>query len=99
MGIWTAQSWGPRFCFEIVLEFCAGAYFPIDLLPSTAQRFLSWLPFPYLIFYPLSIYLGRLSGVAVAVCLGRQILWMTVLGFMIRSLWNTGLKVYAAEGR
>jgi ABC-2 type transport system permease protein len=99
MGFWTAQSWGPRFCFEIVLEFCGGSYFPIDILPPTLQRAISVLPFPYLVFYPLQIYLERGGTGLILRCLVMQVVWIGVLGFMVRLLWKMGLKKYAAEGR
>lgn len=99
MGFWTAQSWGPRFCFEVFLEFCGGAYFPLDLLPDTLQRILSFLPFPYLVFYPLRIYLERGSFMTIAHCLAMQAIWIVVLGAMIHVFWKAGLRKYAAEGR
>jgi ABC-2 type transport system permease protein len=98
MGFWTSQSWGPRFCFEIFLEFSAGAYFPIDLLPSAAQKLISMLPFPYLVFYPVSIYLERLSADMILSCFIHQLVWIGILSFMVHKIWNVGLKRYAAEG-
>ncbi|MBV9080535.1 MAG: ABC-2 family transporter protein [Elusimicrobia bacterium] len=98
MGFWTAQSWGPRFCFEIVLEFCAGAYFPVDLLPPAAQKIIGVLPFPYLIFHPLSIFLGRTPPSGYASVFAHQIVWITALGVLGRALWRAGLRRYAAEG-
>jgi ABC-2 type transport system permease protein len=99
LGFWTSESWGPRFCFEIILEFCAGAYFPIDLLPGIVQKILSFLPFPYLVFYPLSIYLGRLGFGEIGRVLAMQIFWIVILTFMTRGFWKIGLRKYAAEGR
>lgn len=99
LGFWTSESWGPRFCFEIVLEFCAGAYFPIDLLPGVIQKILSLLPFPYLVYYPLSIYLGRLDSAAILHSFGMQLLWIAILTFLTKGFWNFGLRKYAAEGR
>ena len=98
IGFWTAQSWGPRFCFEVFLEFSAGAYFPVDLLPAAAQRVLAWLPFPYLIFHPLSIYLGKAGPDQWASIIGHQVMWIGVLTLASRSLWGHGLRRYAAEG-
>ncbi len=99
LGFWTAQSWGPRFCFEVVLEFCGGAYFPIDLLPDTLQKIVSLLPFPYLVFYPLKIYLERGSFNVIGHCLLMQIIWIGILSLMIHTFWKAGLRKYAAEGR
>ena len=52
VGFWTAQSWGPRFCFEIVLEFCAGADFSVDLLPEQAQAFIIEWAIVHIIKFP-----------------------------------------------
>ncbi len=98
MGFWAAQSWGPRFCFEVILEFCAGAYFPIDFLPVAFQKILALLPFPYLIYYPVSIYLGRLSTPQVVLCLITQVIWITALSYLAKYGWKLGLRRYAAEG-
>jgi ABC-2 type transport system permease protein len=98
LGFWTAQSWGPRFCFEVVLEFCGGAYFPIDLLPTFLQRFVMFLPFPYLVFYPLKIYLDASKSVALH-CFLMQVIWISIFSFMIHVFWKAGLRKYAAEGR
>jgi ABC-2 type transport system permease protein len=98
MGFWTAQSWGPRFCFEILLEFCAGAYFPIDVLPKAAQKILMMLPFPYLVFVPSSIYLGRIQDGAIIACLWHQLFWIVTLSVGVNLFWKKGLRFYAAEG-
>jgi ABC-2 type transport system permease protein len=99
MGFWTAQSWGPRFCFEITLEFCAGAYFPIDILPLAFQKVLGFLPFPYLVYAPLSIYLGRLNSREILSCFLHQGLWIAAFSIVVHYSWKAGLKKYAAEGR
>lgn len=98
LGFWTAQSWGPRFCFEVVLEFCAGAYFPIDLLPAKIQSVIGFLPFPYLVFHPLSIYLGRTPPSDYFSILAVQAIWIAALAALGTTLWRAGLRRYAAEG-
>lgn len=98
MGFWGSQSWGPRFCFEVILEFCAGAYFPIDILPAAMQKVISALPFPYLVYFPLSIYLERLSAAEIASSFAHQAVWVALLGFLLKWFWARGLRHYAAEG-
>ena len=99
MGFWTAQSWGPRFCFEIFLEFSAGSYFPLDILPRSLQTVLSMLPFPYLVYFPLSIFLGRVPSAQIVHVFMAQIFWILTLSLMIRWMWQKGLTRYASEGR
>lgn len=98
LGFWTSQSWGPRFCFEILMEFCAGSFFPIDLLPLWAQRAISTSPFPYLVYYPASIFLERLTAQQIFTCYLTQVVWIALLSILMKAAWNMGLKKYAAEG-
>ena len=55
MGL-RLRSRGGRFILRSC-SVCAGAYFPIDVLPHAAQRVLLTLPFPYLVFVPLPLYI------------------------------------------
>src|SRR5436190_170093 len=54
-------SWGVNFLLIVVLDFLSGSLFPIDVLPTLWQKFLYLTPFPYLVFFPIQIYLGNFS--------------------------------------
>lgn len=97
-AFWSSESVGPLFCFELIVSFTSGAFFPLDVLPLAVQNTLKLLPFPYLVFFPLNIYLERLSpsGIYEGLCL--QGLWIFLLWSAYRWVWNRGLKIYAAEG-
>ena len=97
-GFWTSESGGPRFCFALLLEFCAGAFFPLDVLPAFLRGFLLWTPFPYMVFFPLNIYLGRLDSAQIlqGMCIGWA--WVAVIGMTVHYVWQAGLRSYAAEG-
>src|ERR1043166_4227913 len=48
-------------------EYIAGGHlFPLDILPPTVERLLHYTPFPYQLFFPVNIYLGRTAGAALA---------------------------------
>lgn len=98
LAFWTAESGGPRFCFELFLEFAAGAFFPLDVLPPVLKKSFEFLPFASLLYFPLNVYLERVTLAAfIQGCL-LQILWVIVLVFLARMIWRKGLRVYAAEG-
>lgn len=97
-GFWTAESGGPRFCFELLLEFTAGAFFPLNVLPETVQAVLRYFPSPYLVFFPLNLFLGKLSLSQMAIGLVTQFTWIAILAFSVRMVWQRGLRVYAAQG-
>src|SRR5213080_1745947 len=46
-------------------EYIAGGHlFPLDILPPVLAHGLNYAPFPYQMFFPVSIYLGQRSGPA-----------------------------------
>lgn len=98
---WMPESgWGAQFLFVgIITEFLSGAVFPLDIFPSLIQKILYALPFPYLIFFPLQVYLGKLSPPQVFQGLGLAFFWLIILWFLLKIIWNRGLKVYQAFGR
>lgn len=98
---WAPQlGWGSHFLLTVVVvEFLSGALFPIDILPNVVQNILYLTPFPYLIFFPLQVYLGKVVGFELIRGIMLSLFWAIVLWFSMNAIWKRGLKVYRAEGR
>jgi len=93
-------AWGAQFIVVMVVtEFLSGALFPIDILPRYLQNILYLLPFPYLIFFPLQVYLGKLGAMEIVRGLLVSLFWAVALCFLMKTIWNKGLRVYQAFGR
>lgn len=100
IAFWTPENpWPTRFLFGIFVEFFAGGLFPLDILPKGIFIALKILPFSYLLFFPLDIYLGKLSFVEIFVGLGVCLFWIVVIYQAVRFTFRAGLKNYAAWGR
>jgi len=103
IAFWTPESWsgfwGPRFIFSIILEFFAGAIFPLDILPAPLFNLIKLTPFPYLIYFPLKIYLGQVNLLQILTGFGVCFFWIGIWYFIVEKTWRAGLRVYAAEGR
>jgi ABC-2 type transport system permease protein len=98
---WAPElGWGVQFLVIIVAtEFLSGGLFPLDILPSGIQGFLYLTPFPYLIFFPLQIFLGKVTGLALIKGILISSVWSIALFYLMKRLWYKGLLVYRAEGR
>ncbi len=98
---WVPEAgWAVHFLFTgVAVEFLSGALFPLDVLPQGILGILNLTPFPYLIFFPLQVYLGKIAGFALIRGLIISGLWVGVLWFTLNSVWRRGLKVYQAHGR
>ncbi len=97
-GFWTAESWGPRFLLELFLEFTAGAFFPLDVLPKLAQQIIKTFPSPYLVFFPLQIFLGKLNSAQIINGFIAQVFWIAAISCLARWVWSKGMKNYSAVG-
>lgn len=100
-AFWTPEmAWGTQFfVIVVIVEFLSGGLFPIDILPQGLQNFLYLTPFPYLIFFPLQIYLGKFSQIFIIRGILIALLWSGVLWVLMKALWLKGIKIYRAEGR
>lgn len=98
LAFWTAESGGPRFCFELFLAFASGGFFPLDVLPGLMRRTFESLPFASLLFFPLNVFLERLGPGDLARGFAVQVFWIVCSGFLVRALWRRGLRAYGSEG-
>lgn len=99
IGFFSSEAWAPRFIFYILLTFFAGSLFPLDIFPSPIYLFLRLLPFSYLLYAPMKMYLGQSSSVDILINLSISLSWTIILFFLVNWLWKKGLRLYAAEGR
>lgn len=99
IGFWTEEIWAPRFVFFIILNFFAGQLFPLDILPKPIFSVFQFLPFTYLLFFPIKIYLGQLSFSEIYFGLTISIIWLATLYLLLKFVWEMGLKNYTAQGR
>src|SRR4029453_4530598 len=62
------------------------------------MKVLSFTPFPYQLFFPVSIYVGKSTGSALYQGLLIQFLWVVAAYLFARFMWARGIRKYAAAG-
>jgi len=97
IAFWLPENgWAAQFLFIVIItEFASGGVFPLDIFPSLIQKILYSFPFPYLLFFPLQVYLGKATGLALIKCLVAAGIWTLVLLVIIKAVWRRGVKNYA----
>ena len=98
---WAPElGWGGHFIVTtIIVEFLSGSLFPIDILPIAFQKVIMMTPFPYMIFFPIQIYIGKVSVAMFLQGTYISLIWAAVLWYSLKFIWNRGMKVYQAFGR
>lgn len=98
IAFWSREAMGPRFLFEWMLEMMSGAYFPLSILPLTIGTLLQFLPFMYMLYMPIQIYLGKIPAESILPSILVQCAWILSLGIVTAVVWKKGLKKYSSEG-
>ena len=98
LAFWTSESGGPLFCFELFLQFAAGAFFPLDVLPKGIRTALESTPFPYMVYFPVRIFLDKVTTAEAMHLLSIETAWLMAVTMAAMLVWNRGLRVYSAEG-
>jgi ABC-2 type transport system permease protein len=83
------------FAFEYI---ASGHLFPLDLLPPLLTKLLMLTPYPYLCHFPVSVYLGRVTGADLWQGLAIQALWVGLGYGLARFVWSRGIRRYSAAG-
>lgn len=83
------------FAFEYL---ASGHLFPLDILPTALKNVLFYTPFPYQMYFPVSIYMGKTSGVELYRGLLLQSAWVIAIYGVARFAWHHGIRKYGAVG-
>jgi ABC-2 type transport system permease protein len=83
------------FAFEFI---ASGHLFPLDILPHGIQQVLYFTPFPYQLYFPVSIYMGKTVGRQLVAGLAIQALWVATAYVFARFAWRRGVRRYSAVG-
>jgi ABC-2 type transport system permease protein len=98
LAFWTSESGGPLFCFELFLQFAAGAFFPLDVLPEGLRKSLELTPFPYMVYFPARVFLEKVPHAEAVRLIGIQSLWLLLFLGLSAWVWKKGVASYSAEG-
>ena len=83
------------FAFEYL---ASGHLFPLDILPPALKHVLFFTPFPYQMYFPVSIYMGKITGAELWQGMIVQAGWVLVAYVFARFMWRRGVRHYGAFG-
>ncbi len=99
IAFWSPEIWAPRFLTMIIIQFLGGSLFPLDIFPKIMVQIFQVLPFQYLVYFPLKVYLGQIPLMQILIGFVTMIVWIGIMWISCQMIWRKGLYVYSAEGR
>lgn len=98
IAFWTTEIWAPRFIFMVLISMIAGTVFPLDILPPALYNAFMWLPFPYLVYVPVKIFLFGLTPQVSQFAI-VSLFWLVISYTSTYFLWKRGIKSFSFFGR
>lgn len=100
IAFWNPEDpWGLMFLIMVFMETIAGTIFPLSVLPSVIYNLLKFTPFPYMIYFPISILVGKFPIWESTQIIIIGLCWILGFGIILTKVWKKGLKTYATSGR
>ena len=98
LSFWVENTYGIRFTLRVIMEVVSGAIIPLSFFPGMLQKIFFLLPFPFLIYLPMRIYLGKIPLTQVPLELLNEAGWIVGLALLNVILWKRGIQQYVAMG-
>jgi len=98
LAFWILEISTVVFMVFSIEYFLSGQIFPIDMLPAWLGGFVKWSPFPYEMYFPVQIFMERVSGEKLATGLAIQAFWVLAMWLLAVGLWRRGIRRYQAVG-
>jgi viologen exporter family transport system permease protein len=98
-ALWTTRVDAVTRVYSFVVLFLSGFVAPLPLLPQWLRVLADWLPFRWLIAFPVETLLGQRTPASVLAGLGAQAGWLVFALVLMRVVWRAGIRRYeAVEG-
>lgn len=97
-AFWTTRVSALNQMYFVAMLFLSGQVAPLSLFPPWMQIAGSFLPFRWMISFPVELLLGRLTPTQAAQGLAAQLAWFALTLLLVRVVWRAGVRVYSAVG-
>lgn len=97
-ALWVVDFGGIEQLVFVATLLFSGFIVPIDMFPSYLKAVASFLPIPYMIYYPIRMLQGKFTLEQSASVVGIQIVWLIILTLGYKIIWNRGVKRFTGVG-
>lgn len=99
ISFWTTDVYG-MFQLSEMLMFIFGGYIaPLSFYPQSIAVISYFLPFPYMIYFPVAAVAGFYTTQQLLFVLLGQAAWVLGFSLLYKVLWTNGLKLFTGVGQ
>ena len=97
-AFWTTRSTALAQIYFLVMLFFSGRLAPMELMPAWLERMSWYLPFRWIIWFPVELLLNRLDRAMIVAGFQMQVLWLVVALVLLQVAWRLGVRKFTAVG-
>lgn len=97
-SFWLIRIGGVLFSFDVFLRIMSGSTVPFEFFPPTLEAIARLLPFAYMQYFSMQIYLGKISTTDALKGIGVQLFWIAVFATIAKLIWRKALRRYEGVG-
>lgn len=87
--IWTQTA---------IINLFSGSLIPLSFFPNWLMQIVLITPFQSIVYAPIAIYLGKISGAGIWQTLSLQAAWVILLWLLAKVLWRVSIRQLDIQG-
>jgi ABC-2 type transport system permease protein len=98
LAFWASRSDALLAVQDSLVFLLGGQVAPASLLPTVLYAAALWLPFRYMLGFPVEVLMGKVGAGELGLGFGVQIAWLAAAAAFSALIWRAGLCHYTAVG-
>ncbi|ATO36208.1 ABC-2 family transporter protein [Geobacillus thermodenitrificans] len=98
LAFWVTKVAAVYGVIDVISLFLSGRIAPLEMLPPQLREWSEWLPFRYMISFPIEIATGAVRAEELVRGFAIAAGWLFVLAAVLQWLWKAGMKKNQAVG-
>lgn len=98
VAFWLMTAFSIDWMLGGILSILSGTFIPLWFFPPGVAAVIRYLPFAYVGYQPMAVYLGKLTVGEVWATLAVGILWAAVLAGTVALLWSRATRRLIVQG-
>jgi ABC-2 type transport system permease protein len=98
VAFWTTRVYSLNEFYTALVMLLGGLFVPLELLPPLVRNIAQFLPFQFMIYFPIQLILGRLAPDMIAGSFALGLVWFALALGLFQLVWQRGVKRFSAVG-
>ncbi len=96
---WTTESKGIFQISDLLIIIFGGYIMPLTAMPPIVLSISNFLPFGYIIYYPIAAITNQLDTASMLVVIAHQLFWIAAFYLVYIFLWKKGVREFTGVGQ